>query len=89
MALLSGARNHRKLDLSKKLYDRMKDLFPDEKSHLISASVLLCNTYSSIGESQQAAKVRFNRIQQLGKSIKVGLTWTEVNDEVVVRKYFK
>jgi hypothetical protein len=87
-AILSGARNHRQVVLSQKLYDRMKDLFPDKKSDLISASILLSNTYSSLGDNQQAQEVRLNRIKQFGRNVKVGLSWTEVNGELVVTKYF-
>lgn len=84
MALLSGARNHRQIDLSQKLYDRMKLLFPEAKSNLISASILLHNTYSSLGNYQQAKEVRRNRIEQFGENVKPGLSWTEVNGELSV-----
>ncbi|CAM4827283.1 unnamed protein product [Rotaria magnacalcarata] len=47
-AMLSGARNHRHVVLSEKLYNQMKSLFSNEKSDLISASTLLSNTYSSL-----------------------------------------
>ncbi|CAF1343104.1 unnamed protein product [Adineta steineri] len=83
MAMLSGARNHRQIDLSKKFYDQMKNLFPNQKSDLIAASILLSNTYSSLGEDQQAKQVR---IKQIGKNIKIGLSWTEVNGEVMCFK---
>jgi hypothetical protein len=82
--MLSGARNHRHSILSQKLYDRMKSLFPDQKSHLIAASVLLSNTYSSVGDEQRAQEVRISRLNQFGKKIKAGLSWTEVNGELVV-----
>ncbi|CAF1488053.1 unnamed protein product [Adineta steineri] len=83
MAMLSGARNHRQIDLSKKFYDQMKNLFPNQKSDLIAASILLSNTYSSLGEDQQAKQVR---IKQISKNIKIGLSWTEVNGEVMCFK---
>jgi glycine betaine/choline ABC-type transport system substrate-binding protein len=82
--MLSGARNHRHSILSQKLYDRMKSLFPDQKSLLIAASVLVSNTYSSVGDEQQAHEVRISRIKQFGKKSKAGLSWTEVNGELVV-----
>jgi hypothetical protein len=82
--MLSGARNHRHSILSQKLYDRMKSLFPDHKSDLNAASVLLSNTYSSVGDEQRAQEVRVNRIKQFGKKVKSGLSWTEVNGELVV-----
>jgi glycine betaine/choline ABC-type transport system substrate-binding protein len=82
--MLSGARNHRNSALSQKFYDRMKSLFPDQKSHLIAASVLLSNTYSSVGDEHRAQEVRISRIKQLGSKVKAGLSWTEVNGELVV-----
>jgi hypothetical protein len=82
--MLSSARNHRDSALSQKLYDRMKSLFPDQKSLLISASILVSNTYSSVGDEQQAQEVRISRMKQLGGKVKAGLSWTEVNGELVV-----
>jgi hypothetical protein len=83
--MLSGARNHRQIALSEKLYDRMKVLFPKKKDNLIAASVLVSNTYLSSGDDQKAKEVRSNRMKQFGKNIKVGLTWTEVKGELVVK----
>ena len=77
MTILSGARNYRQAELSQRLYDRMKHLFPDKKSHLISASILLGNTYSSIGEFDRSEQIRVDRIKTLGNKIKPGVTWTE------------
>ena len=84
VAMLSGTRNHHQSDLAQRLYDRMKSLFPEHKFYLISASILLSNTYSSIGDYQQADEVRTKRIEQVGNKVKPGLTWTEVNGELVV-----
>jgi len=86
--MLSGARNCRDSILSQKLYNRMKSLFPDRRENLISASILLCNTYSSLGEYEQAKDIRSNIIKQFGTKVKVGLSWTEVNGEIVVKKIF-
>jgi hypothetical protein len=88
VAMLSGARNCQDSVLSQKIYNRMKSLFPDRKENLIAGSILLCNTYSSVGEYEQAKDVRSNRIKELGKSVKIGLSWTAVNGEVVVRCFF-
>ncbi|CAF3020938.1 unnamed protein product [Rotaria socialis] len=82
-AMLSGARNHRHLVLSEKLYNQMKSLFSNEKSDLISASILLSNTYSSLGHEQQGEAIRIDRIKQFGKNAKVGVSWTEVNGQLV------
>ncbi|CAF5023100.1 unnamed protein product, partial [Rotaria sp. Silwood1] len=83
MALLSAARNHRNSIISEKIYNRMKNLFPQKKQGLIAASVLLSNTYLSIGEDEKAKEIRFKRLSEIGKNKIVGITWTEVNGEVV------
>ncbi|CAF3356567.1 unnamed protein product [Rotaria socialis] len=82
-AMLSAARHYRHVALSEKLYNRMRLLFPDEKSHLISASILLSNIYSSLGYNQEVKEIRLERIKQFGKNITVGVAWTEVNGQVV------
>ena len=87
VAVLSGARNSRHGILSKRIYDRMKKLFPDKKEALISGSILLCNTYSALGEHQEAERIRLNRIQELGTKVKSGISWTEHNGEIVVRRF--
>ena len=66
----------------------MKALFSDQKDALIAGSILLCNIYSSIGDDQQAQNSRLSRLKKFGKKVKVGLSWTEVNGEIVVRKTF-
>ncbi|CAF1029060.1 unnamed protein product [Rotaria magnacalcarata] len=82
-AILSGARNHRHIALSEEIFNQMRLLFPNEKSALISASVLLSNTYSSLGNDQQVEAIRMDRIKELGKNVKVGVSWTEVNGQLV------
>ena len=82
--MLSGARTQRHPALSQQLYDRMKSLFPDRKPNLIAASVLLSNTYSSVGEVQQAQEVRIDRLKQFGNRMRLGVSWTEVNGDLVV-----
>ena len=85
MPLLSGARNHRQLTLSQRLYDRMQVLFPEKRNNLIAASVLVSNAYLSSGDEFKANEVRLNRMKQFGKNATVGMSWTEVNGELVVR----
>ncbi|CAF1495639.1 unnamed protein product, partial [Rotaria sordida] len=82
-AILSGARNSHQHILSKKIYDRMKILFPDEKETLKSGSILLCNTYSSVGDYQEAVNIRSKRIRELGIKVKPGVSWTEFNGEIL------
>lgn len=83
-ALLSGARNHRQAEISQKIYDRMKTLFSDKKSDMISASILLSNTYASIGDQQKANNLRSDRIKEFGKKVQVGSSWTVVNGQLYV-----
>jgi len=63
----------------------MKRLFPNNTQGLISGAVLLSNTYSSVGEDQQAEEVRSQRIRQFGKEKMIGMTWTEPHNELVVK----
>ena len=88
VAILSGARNSRDYLLSEKVYAKMKTLFSDQKGALIAGSILLCNIYSSIGNHQQAQNSRSTRLETFGKQVKIGLSWTEVNGEIVVRDTF-
>ncbi|CAF4818458.1 unnamed protein product, partial [Rotaria magnacalcarata] len=83
MSLLSGARNNRNRHLSEKVYDRMKDLFPNEKQHLVSGAVLVSNVYSSFGEHQLATNFRSSQIKELRTNVTKGLSWTQINDEIV------
>ena len=82
MAVLSGARNRRQSDLAQQLYDRMRSLFPQHKSDLIAASILVGNIYSSIGDYSQSQEIRNDRIKRYGAKVTPGITWTEVNDEL-------
>jgi hypothetical protein len=87
VAILSGARNSRDLSLSGKIYNKMKSLFPDQKNALISGSILLGNVYSSLGDDQGAEDIRLTRRKEFGTRIKVGMSWTAVNGQVVVRNF--
>ena len=84
VAVLSGARNRRQSDLAQQLYDRMRSLFPQHKSDLIAASILVGNIYSSIGDFGQSQEIRNDRLKHYGSKVTPGITWTEVNDELVV-----
>ena len=63
----------------------MKSLFPEEKPALISASILLCNTYLSIGEHELAQQIRTSRIKEFGNKVEPGVTWTNVKGELTVK----
>ena len=83
MALLSGARNEKNIYLSQNVYDRMKKLFPEMKDPLMSAAVLVANTYASFGEFHKASDIRIQMIKS-GVKKKVGLTWTRVDGLIYV-----
>ncbi|CAF2146444.1 unnamed protein product [Rotaria magnacalcarata] len=86
MSLLSGARNNRNSNLSEKIYERMKSLFPNEKESLASGVILLANIYSSLGEHEEAKNFRSSQIKELGVKVKVGLSWTEIKGQIVQLK---
>ncbi|CAF3771817.1 unnamed protein product [Rotaria sp. Silwood1] len=86
MCLLSGARNNHNKNLSEKIFNRMKYLFPDEKERLVSGVVLLSNIYSSVGEHELAKNFRSRQIKELGRKVKKGLSWTDANGEIVAFK---
>ena len=83
------ARNARDHALSKKLYRRIKFLFANQSYDLTAASILLANTYISVGEYRQAEDIRLNRLNQSGNKVKVRLSWTEVNGQLVVKFFFQ
>ena len=85
VAIMSGARNHRDLVRCDKFYNRIKTLFPHHKDYLISASILLSNTYSSLGHDQQAAAIQSHRKTHHGSKVKPGMTWTEKDGEIAVK----
>ena len=84
VALLSGARTARRSDLAKTLYDRMQRLFPNNRSVVIPASILLSNTYRSLGDYGQATDVRDHRLKTYGAKVEPGKTWTVVDGQVSV-----
>ncbi|CAF1019737.1 unnamed protein product [Rotaria sordida] len=55
---------------------------------LISGSILLGNTYSSVGDYQEAVNIRSKRIRELGTKVKPGVSWTEFNDEILEFKAY-
>ena len=77
--MLSGVRNARQSSLAQAVYDRMKFLFPNYKSDLIPASILLSNIYTSIGDYAQAKDIRDHRLQNYGHKVQPGLTMTLVD----------
>ena len=83
MALLSGARNGRNVDLAELIFDRIKKLFPELTDSLTSASILLANVYGSTGHMEKASDIRY-QLTKRGAKKKIGLSWTVVNGQVYV-----
>ncbi|CAF3518869.1 unnamed protein product [Adineta steineri] len=80
MALLSGARIAKNIHLSKQIYDRMEQLFPQLTDRLTSAAILLANVYGSIGEFDNVSDIR-TQLNQSGTKKTIGLTSTAVNKQ--------
>ncbi|CAF2994150.1 unnamed protein product [Rotaria socialis] len=64
----------------------MRSLFLDQHSDLISAAILLSNTYASLGYDEQVEAIRVNRIKRFGNNVKFGISCTEVNGQLVCFK---
>ena len=75
MALLSGARNHKTLELAQEIYHRMNKLFPGLKESWMAASILLANTHTSAGDFGKATDIKVE-LAQSGVKRKGGLSWT-------------
>ena len=86
VSLLSGARNARNSSLAEQMNHRIRELFPDFKRCLVSASVLLANTLASSGELDKASSVRWT-LSQSGEREEAGLSWTIVNGQLVVNNH--
>ena len=87
VALLSGARNVNDSFLSENIYNRMKKFFPSMSDPLISAAILLANTYTASGETEKASDIKI-QLHKSGGKRKIGLTWTAVNGQIYVNKFF-
>ena len=83
MALLSGARNERNVELAEQIFHRIKKLFPELTDTLTAASVLLANVYGSTGHMEKASDIR-HQMHKRGVKKKIGLSWTVINGQVYV-----
>lgn len=83
MSLLSGARNRRDIHLARQTAQRIKELNFGVNDDYLAASTLLTNTLASSGEIEDASQVRLE-MNQSGLKKRAGVSWTEVNDEIVV-----
>ncbi|CAF5069161.1 unnamed protein product, partial [Rotaria magnacalcarata] len=82
-ALLAGARNAKNNQISQKVFNRMKKLFPDLTDPITAATILLANSYASSGEIDMASKLRQELVKSRRKK-QVGLSWTLINGRVIV-----
>jgi hypothetical protein len=83
VSILSAARNQGDICLSEKIFDRIKQFFPEIKPYLASAGVLLANTYASKGDFSRASNIR-KEIFESGLKKKIGISKTVVNGQIQV-----
>ena len=83
MSILSSARNAKNILLSEKIFRRMKHNFSNNEKCLISARVLLANTYALGGDHSMASNIRMYLNQSNTKKV-VGYCWTVVDRKVHV-----
>lgn len=83
MALLSGARNERNVEVSKQVFESMEKLFPELKDCLVPASILLANVYASSGHLDEANVIRM-RLNEAGLRKQAGASWTAVKGKLWV-----
>ena len=83
VALLSGCRNRKHSQLADVVYSRMRKHFPEEKSSLTAAIVLLANTAASSGDMDRALNVR-DHLNRPDMKKTVGLSWSSVDDKFYV-----
>ncbi|CAF1549500.1 unnamed protein product, partial [Rotaria magnacalcarata] len=81
MALLSGARNAKNSKLAQEVVDRMQKLFPDLKSSLLPASILLANVYASSGDIEKATDIKIELNKSGGKK-QIGITMTDIDGKL-------
>ncbi len=83
MAILSAARNQRNASLAQKIFNRIQFHFPDCKNDLVSATVLLANTYALSNDSSMAFDLR-TKLTKSGMKKVPGLCSTVVKGKIFV-----
>ncbi|CAF1049834.1 unnamed protein product [Adineta steineri] len=81
MSILSSARNAKNIVLAEKIFHRIEMNFSNNESYLISAQVLLANTYALIGEKSMSSYIRM-KINPSNTKNTVGCSWTVVDGKV-------
>ena len=87
VAILSGTRNHGHSRLSHQIFDKINHLFPKDEERIVSASILLANTYALSGELEKASNIK-SKYLKLNTKKKIGVSWTEIDGELVVNFLF-
>ncbi|CAF1052345.1 unnamed protein product [Adineta steineri] len=81
MSILSSARNAKNILLAEKIFHRIELNFANNESYLMSAQVLLANTYALIGEKFMSSYIRM-KIKPSNTKNTVGCSWTVVDGKV-------
>ena len=85
MAILSAARNRRNASSAQKIFDRIRFHFPDYKDSLVSATVLLANTYALSNDFSMASDLRM-KLNQSGMKKVPGYSSTVVKGKIFVSR---
>jgi hypothetical protein len=83
VSILSAARNQRDASLAQKIFDRIQSHFPDCKDGLVSATVLLANTYALSNDTSMAFNLR-TKLTKSGMKKVPGLASTVVKGKIFV-----
>jgi hypothetical protein len=69
--------------LAQKIFDRIQSNFPDYKDTLLSATVLLANTYALSNDTSMAFDLRM-KLNKSGMKKVPGVSSTVVNEKIFV-----
>ena len=83
MSILSSARNAKNVLLAEKIYRHIESNFANNEKYLISAQILLANTYGLVGNKNMLSNARMVLDQSKMKKV-VGFSWTVINGQVYV-----
>jgi hypothetical protein len=81
--MLSSARNAKNISLSEKIFHRIEKNISNDENCLISARILLANTYSLSGNQSMALNIR-KKINQSNTKRVIGCSTTVVKEKIYV-----
>ena len=88
MAILSGARNQGNSDLAQRIFNKIQLTFSNQHAGIVTtASVLLANTFATAEDIKKSSKIK-GTIYESNIKKTCGISWTEVNGELVVSVKF-